>query len=109
MFGYDSSMSEDVTSEALDVARHAGRESAGKALDDAPDDPLLRIAWAQGFGQVDQLRDAVQQAKAQGITWRQIGDALGENPRTAETKYGSGLERMRRYRERRRAEGTDQE
>jgi len=98
-------MPADASDAALDAARAAGRDDAEHAMDRAPDDPLLRVAWAQGFGQVDQLREAVRQAKASGLTWRQIGAALGEHPRTAETKYGGGLDRMRRYRERRRNEG----
>lgn len=105
MSGYDPPMAEDVGEPELESARQAGRQAAERTLTEAPDHPLLRVAWAQGFGQLDMLREAVQQAKADGITWRQIGEALGENPRTAETKYGTGLERMRRYRERKRTEG----
>lgn len=96
-------MSSDVTSEDLAAARSAGHQNATDALAAAPDHPLLRIAWAQGFGQIDQLREAVQQGKASGLTWREIGEALGENPKTAATKYGGGLDRMRRYRERKKS------
>lgn len=70
----------------------------------APDQPELRLAWAQGFGHVNVLQAAVDFARSQGLTWAQIGESLGEHPGTARTKYGGGLERMRRYRARKRGD-----
>lgn len=89
-----------------DEARGKGHADALEAAAErAPDHALLRVAWAHGFGQVDQLRGAVQEARAQGFTWRDIGQATGENWRTAQTKYGGGYEGQRRYRERKRQAG----
>jgi hypothetical protein len=68
-----------------------------------PADPILRMAWAAGYGQVDAIKDAVDAARAAGATWRQVGAALGVHYRTAQSKYGGGQERARRYADRQRA------
>lgn len=95
----------DVTPEQLQQATDDGRAAATSTLNAAPDHPLLRVAWARGFGQTDQLQAAVDLARAGGFTWREIGEAVGENQRTVETKYGGGRERQRRYQQRRRSSG----
>lgn len=93
-----------VSDDERDAAMRAGAEAAEAVAGQGPDDPLLAISWALGFGQVDQLRAAVDRARQQGLTWRQIASATGEHVETARTKYGGGLERMRRYRDRKRSE-----
>lgn len=92
-----------VSGEELDQAREAGRAAAEAVLNSqAPAEPLLRIAWADGYGQVDLLHDAVMEARAAGATWRDIGDVLGMHFRTAQSKFGQP-DRHRRYAERQRA------
>ena len=78
--------------------------TAARTFTKAPAHPLLRVAWAAGFRELNQIHEAVRHSRAAGATWREISEALGENPATAETKYGTGLERMRRYRARLRAD-----
>ncbi|MGE3292473.1 MAG: hypothetical protein AB7O95_13930 [Geminicoccaceae bacterium] len=92
-----------MTDDALEQARRQGSEDAQRAQEHAPDEPRLKLAWAQGFGQLDQLQAAVDQARAAGLTWQQIADVLGMRMRHAQTKF-AGAERQRRYRERRQAE-----
>lgn len=88
--------------------REQGRHDAVEAAEErAPSHPLERVAWAAGWGQEDQLRAAVQTARAAGTTWRAIAEALGEHEATVETKYGRGYERQRAYRERRRQQGDE--
>lgn len=96
---------EPVTADEIEAARAAGHEAAEATAATAPDHPLLGVGWAQGFGQVDQLRTAVRRARDAGFTWKQIADVTGENWQTAKTKYGTGYDAQRRYRERRKAEG----
>lgn len=91
----------------FEEARRAGHEDAVATAETAPGHPLLRIAWAKGFGQVDQLQTAVDDARGAGFTWQHIAEATGENWRTAATKYGSGYERMKRYRQRKQAENPE--
>ena len=92
--------------DAIEAARQRGAEDARAAVArHAPDDPLLRVAWAMGFGQIDHVRAAVAVARDAGCTWAQIASITGEKDRrTAEMKYGAGYERMRRYRERKKAD-----
>jgi hypothetical protein len=87
---------------ALERARHDGQQAARKAFR-PPDHPQLRAAWAAGFGRPDELRAAVQNAREHGFTWKQIGEAIGEHWRTAQSKYGPGYEAAARYRARKRA------
>jgi hypothetical protein len=61
------------------------------------------VAWATGYGQVDVIRQAVEQARGAGASWRQLGEAMGVHFRTVQSKYGTGPERSKRYRERQRA------
>jgi hypothetical protein len=90
----------------FDALREQGREAAQRsASEQAPTDTLERVAWAAGWGQDDELRRAVETARAAGAPWSAIADAIGIAAGTAETKYGSGYERQRRYRARKRREG----
>lgn len=89
----------------LAAARAAGHAAAEASLEQAPTEPLLRVAWMKGHGQVTQLAEAVHGARESGATWPQIAAALDEHPRTARTKFGGGIEAMRRYRERKREGG----
>lgn len=82
--------------EAIEAARSQGATDAERARDAAPEDPALRLAWAQGFGQLDQLQAAVDHAREVGLTWREIGTVLGMHMRTAQSKF-SGAERQARY------------
>lgn len=95
-------MADDVTAEQIDEAHNDGQRAASETLDAAPTHPLLRIAWARGFGQTDQLQRAIDTARETGYSWRQISAAVGENQRTVETKYGGGRERQRAYLKRKR-------
>jgi hypothetical protein len=93
-----------VTDEEIRAARERGEVDATEVIADrAPDDPILRVAWATGYGKVEVIKDAVELARAAGVTWRQLGDAMGENWRTVQSRYGGGQERYRQYRERQRA------
>lgn len=98
-------MAHDATPEDLQAERARGEQAAHKVAAAGPADPLLRVAWAFGFGQTDQLQAAVTAARAAGLTWKQIAAATGEHPATAATKYGGGRERQREYQRRRRTEG----
>jgi len=92
-----------VTADDLAQAREAGRQAAEKAVSqEAPTDPLLRVAWTAGHGSYDAVKDAVEAARSAAATWRQLGDALGENWRTVQSRYGQP-DRTRRYLERQRA------
>lgn len=91
-----------------DALREEGRRAAATAMaGQAPDDPLARVAWADGWGQEDQVRAAVQAAREAGISWAALGRALGVHRATVETKYGKGYERQKAYRERRRRQGDE--
>lgn len=96
-------MADEPDAKAFRRAREDGRRAASHLLDGAPEEPLLRVAWAAGFGHPEQLRAAVDEARAAGCTWKQVGAATDEHWRTAQSKYGPGYEAHRRYRERRRA------
>lgn len=98
-------MAEDVSEEDLAAARGAGEEAAQQTLAHGPDHPLLRVAWARGFGRVDLLQQAVDDAKAAGFTWKDIGVAVDQHWKTAATKYGGGYDAQRRYRQRRQSDG----
>ncbi|MPY95972.1 MAG: hypothetical protein GEV08_23810 [Acidimicrobiia bacterium] len=95
----------ELDEDRLRLARDHGEADARRAEEHAPTDALERIAWAVGFGQVDQVQAAVDAARAAGLTWRQIAPAIGEHWRNVQTKYGGGRERHRRYRERKRQQG----
>jgi hypothetical protein len=93
-----------VSEDDIQQAREQGREAAETVLDShAPTDPLLRVAWADGYGQVDVLRDAVMRARADGATWKQLGEVLGMHFRTVQSKFGQP-DRHRRYEARKRGE-----
>lgn len=95
----------DVTADEIEAAHTSGEAAAREVSATGPADPVLRVAWAHGFGRVDQLAEAINAARAAGVTWKMIGAATGEHPSTAATKYGGGRERQRRYQQRKRAEG----
>jgi hypothetical protein len=85
----------------LEQARERGRDDALQTIAaHAPAEPLLRVAWAVGYGAVDEVQAAVDRARADGATWQMIGQAAGINWRTAQSRWGSGPDRQRRYRER---------
>jgi hypothetical protein len=59
----------------------AARRSA--LMNDAPGDPLDRLAWKAGAGPGehafdDELRELIEAARAARYTWREIAAALGE-------------------------------
>lgn len=90
-----------VTADDLTAAREAGRRAAEQAINEqAPADPVLRIAWAQGHGGVDALRQAVEDARNAGVTWREIAEALGENPSTVRVRF-TQQDRYQRWKARR--------
>lgn len=94
-----------VTPEELEHAREEGRALARVLLKDAPQHPLLRIAWAQGVADIDLVRTTVSEARGLGIPWPRIAEITGDSSaKVAENKWGGGRERDRAYRERRRAE-----
>lgn len=94
-----------MTDDDLTAAREAGRRAAEQAIQEhAPDEPLLRIAWAAGHGGVDAVKDAVEAARAAGQTWAEIARALGENASTVRVRY-SQPDRWRKYVERRKQAG----
>ena len=96
----------DLNSEELAVTRQAAEEAARNMLEQqAPQDVLRRVAWAAGFGNIDEAATAVGAARTAGYTWEQISDALGMNAETARTRYGGGYERQRRYRARKKGDG----
>lgn len=77
-----------VTADELDAARQEGRQAAEQAINEqAPADPLLKVAWTQGHGGVDAVDQAVQEARDAGVTWREIAEALGENATTVRVRY----------------------
>lgn len=89
-----------MTDDELAAAREAGRRAAEQAIQDqAPDDPLLRIAWAAGHGGVDAVKAAVEAARTSGQTWAEIARALDENASTVRVRY-SQPDRWRKYVER---------
>lgn len=92
---------EQPTPADLEAARARGVEDSHRTAEHAPDHPLERVAWAQGFGQLNQLQAAVEAARTRGFTWKQIAETLGERWQTTATKYGGGYKRQREYRERR--------
>lgn len=85
----------------LEQAREQGRQDAMRTIaSHAPVEPLRRVAWAVGYGAVDEVQAAVDAARKNGATWQDIGQAAGINWRTAQSRWGSGPQRQRRYRER---------
>jgi DNA-binding NarL/FixJ family response regulator len=77
-----------VTADDITAARAAGRLAAEQVIaEQAPADPVLKIAWTDGHGGVDALRTAVQEARDSGVTWREIAEALGENENTVRVRY----------------------
>lgn len=90
----------------LDGIRQQGHNDAAQTVDThAPEDPIQRVAWAVGYGTVDAAQTAVDRARQAGATWRQIGQAAGINWRTAQSRWGSGPDRQRRYMARKKSEG----
>ena len=95
-----------VTADDLTAAKNAGRMAAEQVVNEqAPTDPVLKIAWAQGYGSVDALEAAVSEARNQGVTWREIAEALDENATTVRVRY-TQQDRYRRYKARR--DGADE-
>lgn len=93
-----------VTADELAAAREAGRLDAEQALDEqAPEDPVVRVAWAKGYGNVDIIDRAVAAAREAGVTWRQIAEALDENHNTVRVRY-TQPDRTQRWKARREAE-----
>lgn len=92
-------MSDDANE--LEQAREQGKQDALRTIASyAPVEPLKRVAWAVGYGAIDEVQAAVDLARANGATWQSIGQAAGINWRTAQSRWGSGPQRQRRYRER---------
>jgi hypothetical protein len=75
--------------------------------EEAPTDPLLRVAWTAGHGSYDAVKEAVEEAREAGATWKQLGEALGENWRTVQSRYGQP-DRTRKYLERQRAKAQEE-
>lgn len=90
------------TARDLEAQRQQGLSDIQRFVEEhAPSDPILRVAWALGFSQVDQVRAAVAVARKAGVTWSRIAEVTGDKDRrVAEMKYGAGYERQRRYRAR---------
>lgn len=77
-----------VTADDLAADREAGRRDAEQHISEqAPANPLRRVAWAQGYGSADAVDQAVADARDAGITWRQIAEALDENHNTVRVRY----------------------
>lgn len=95
-----------INPEDVEAARQQGKKDAEALAQHAPPDPLLRVAWADGIGDADHLRQAVTAARAAGATWQDIGATLGISQHTARNRFNpSGYEGQRRYRERKRQQG----
>lgn len=91
-------MSADPTEPDFEALRLAGRNAALDLIrTSAPADPLERVAWVVGYGEVDETLAAVNEARALGHTWREIAEATGLPLRTAISRF---------ERARRRAEGA---
>lgn len=95
---------EDIGQDDIARARQEGAAAADSAISQAPDNLILRIAWAAGFGEQDRVQQAVDDARQAGFTWRQIAEATGGGWRGVQTKYGGGKIRQARYRARKRGE-----
>jgi hypothetical protein len=68
-----------MTGDDLTAAREAGRRAAEQAItEQAPTEPLLKVAWTRGHGGVDAVEAAVHEAREAGHTWPEITQALGE-------------------------------
>lgn len=91
----------------LSEVRQAGAQAAEKILNEvAPTDVLERVAWTAGAGSFDALQVAVDGARAEGYTWKQVAVALGQNEATVRHKFSpSSHDAQRRYRQRKRGEG----
>lgn len=90
-----------VTADELDDARQRGHDDAVELANTRkPNEPLLALAWAVGVGQVDLVRQALDEALAAGRTWREIGEAMGEKPNTLRSRY-LYPDRSTKYRQRR--------
>ncbi|MPY95458.1 MAG: hypothetical protein GEV08_21100 [Acidimicrobiia bacterium] len=77
-----------MTADDLDHARQQGHDDAVELANTRkPDEPLLALAWAVGVGQVDLVRQALEEALTAGRSWREIGNAMGENPSTLRSRY----------------------
>ena len=77
-----------MTADDIAAAREAGRRYAEQGInEEAPNDPVLRVAWAQGSGSIAVVDQAVADARAAGVTWREIAEALGENHNTVRVRY----------------------
>lgn len=94
-----------VTADDLAADREAGRRDAEQHISErAPADPLRRVAWAQGYGSIEAVDQAVADARAAGVTWREIAEALGENHNTVRVRY-TQPDRTNRWRARRAEDG----
>jgi len=93
-------MAPDPTPEEIAEAKVQGQSEAEQAQQNAPGHPLLRLAWAQGFDQEDQVRAAVELARSAGYSWAKIGAVLGIHRSTAQARFGSNYRTQYRYRQR---------
>lgn len=92
-----------VSPDELSAARAQGeRDAQAFIAKHAPDEPVLRCAWAAGVGREDIREAAVMAARAAGVPWKQIGEAMGEHPDTLKSRY-TQRGRNRKYAERQRA------
>lgn len=87
----------------LSAARDQGAAEMMRAMEGAPADLRLRLAWAKGADGVHLLGLAVEEARQSGLTWRAIAEALGEVESTVRVRY-TQPGRWRRYKDRRDAE-----
>ncbi|MGC5629881.1 hypothetical protein ACPYO6_16755 [Georgenia sp. Z1344] len=58
----------------------------------APLPPVLAVklaAWRRGVAERE-LADAVRGARAQRLSWREVGDAIGTTGEAARQRYGAG-------------------
>lgn len=92
-----------VTADDLTAAREAGRLAAERFINEqAPSNPVLKVAWAAGHGRLDAVKAAVDEARAAGVTWREISDALDENLNTVKSRF-TQPDRYRKWVEKTRA------
>ncbi len=95
-----------VTADDLEQARQQGHDDAVQLVGSRkPDEPLLALAWAVGVGQVDLVRQALDDALAAGRSWREIGEAMGEKPATLRSRY-LYPDRSTKYRKRQSGDDT---
>lgn len=73
---------------SYEALRTAGHQAAVDLIrNTAPAQPLERVAWMIGYGEVDETYAAVAEARASGHTWREIAEATGLPLRTAISRF----------------------